>query len=162
MVERLSEMLSIPKERIATIGDGANDALMFRKSGFSIAMGNASDRGEEAGDGGHRHERAGRLRQGRPPLHPGRGRNDAGAGALRVFDDAQALARGAAEFLCETAERSAGRFVVSLCRRIDAQSRCTSISRRRRCAPACPGIASTGSRATSASCCARSGRAISA
>jgi 6-phosphogluconolactonase len=35
-------------------------------------------------------------------------------GALRVFDNAQDLARGAAEFLCETAERSAGRFVVSL------------------------------------------------
>jgi Cof subfamily protein (haloacid dehalogenase superfamily) len=43
VVERLSQLLSIPKERIATIGDGANDVLMFRKSGFSIAMGNASD-----------------------------------------------------------------------------------------------------------------------
>jgi hydroxymethylpyrimidine pyrophosphatase-like HAD family hydrolase len=47
VVERLSEMLSISKERIATIGDGANDALMFRKSGFSIAMGNASDQVKE-------------------------------------------------------------------------------------------------------------------
>ncbi|MBV8398620.1 MAG: HAD family phosphatase [Acetobacteraceae bacterium] len=47
VVERLSEMLSIPKERIATIGDGSNDALMFRKSGFSIAMGNASDQVKE-------------------------------------------------------------------------------------------------------------------
>ena len=30
-----------PKD-IVTIGDGPNDVLMFRKSGFSIAMGNAS------------------------------------------------------------------------------------------------------------------------
>ncbi len=43
VVERLSQMLSVPAENIATVGDGANDVLMFRKSGFSIAMGNASD-----------------------------------------------------------------------------------------------------------------------
>jgi Cof subfamily protein (haloacid dehalogenase superfamily) len=43
VVERLSQILSFPTSRIATIGDGSNDALMFRKSGFSIAMGNASD-----------------------------------------------------------------------------------------------------------------------
>jgi Cof subfamily protein (haloacid dehalogenase superfamily) len=47
VVERLSELLSIPKQRIATIGDGPNDVLMFRKSGFSIAMGNASDEVKE-------------------------------------------------------------------------------------------------------------------
>jgi 6-phosphogluconolactonase len=35
-------------------------------------------------------------------------------GTLRVFDDAQALAEGAAEFVCERAEASHGRFVVSL------------------------------------------------
>jgi hypothetical protein len=29
--------------QIATIGDMPNDVLMFRKSGFSIAMGNSSD-----------------------------------------------------------------------------------------------------------------------
>lgn len=43
VVERLSQILAIPPSRIATIGDGSNDVLMFRKSGFSIAMGNASD-----------------------------------------------------------------------------------------------------------------------
>src|SRR4029078_10300857 len=32
-----------PMDRIATIGDQPNDVLMFRKSGLSIAMGNASD-----------------------------------------------------------------------------------------------------------------------
>lgn len=35
--------LGIPPEEIATIGDMPNDVLMFRDSGFSIAMGNASD-----------------------------------------------------------------------------------------------------------------------
>ena len=39
----LSKQLNIPRENIATIGDMPNDVLMFVKSGFSIAMGNASD-----------------------------------------------------------------------------------------------------------------------
>ena len=39
----LSKRLNIPPGQIATIGDMPNDVLMFRKSGFSIAMGNASD-----------------------------------------------------------------------------------------------------------------------
>jgi Cof subfamily protein (haloacid dehalogenase superfamily) len=43
VVAHLSKFLGIPSERIATIGDMPNDVLMFRKSGFSIAMGNASD-----------------------------------------------------------------------------------------------------------------------
>jgi Cof subfamily protein (haloacid dehalogenase superfamily) len=38
----LSQVLSIPAEQIATIGDMPNDVLMFQKSGVSIAMGNAS------------------------------------------------------------------------------------------------------------------------
>jgi Cof subfamily protein (haloacid dehalogenase superfamily) len=38
----LSRMLSVPTAEIATIGDMPNDVLMFRKSGVSIAMGNAS------------------------------------------------------------------------------------------------------------------------
>ena len=42
VVTTLSRRLNIPVEQIATIGDGANDVLMFRRSGFSIAMGNAS------------------------------------------------------------------------------------------------------------------------
>ncbi len=37
----LSTFLDIPLEHIATIGDGPNDILMFRRSGLSIAMGNA-------------------------------------------------------------------------------------------------------------------------
>ncbi len=43
VAEYLSRTLSIPAAEIATIGDGPNDILMFRKSGFSIAMGNAGD-----------------------------------------------------------------------------------------------------------------------
>ncbi len=39
----LSKLLTIPPEQIVTIGDMPNDVLMFRKSGFSIAMGNSSD-----------------------------------------------------------------------------------------------------------------------
>ena len=42
VVRRLSEMLGVPTAEIATIGDSANDVLMFALSGLSIAMGNAS------------------------------------------------------------------------------------------------------------------------
>jgi hypothetical protein len=42
VVTVLSQALSIPSEQIATIGDMPNDVLMFRESGVSIAMGNAS------------------------------------------------------------------------------------------------------------------------
>ena len=43
VVANLSKFLSIPPDQIATIGDMPNDVLMFKKSGFSIAMGNSSD-----------------------------------------------------------------------------------------------------------------------
>jgi hydroxymethylpyrimidine pyrophosphatase-like HAD family hydrolase len=43
VVETLSRLLNIAPAQIATMGDMPNDVLMFRKSGFSIAMGNASD-----------------------------------------------------------------------------------------------------------------------
>jgi Cof subfamily protein (haloacid dehalogenase superfamily) len=39
----LSEMLNIRTSQIATIGDMSTDVLMFRQTGVSIAMGNASD-----------------------------------------------------------------------------------------------------------------------
>ncbi|HEX5278460.1 MAG TPA: Cof-type HAD-IIB family hydrolase [Micropepsaceae bacterium] len=38
----LASHLNVPKEEIATIGDSQNDVFMFKRSGFSIAMGNAS------------------------------------------------------------------------------------------------------------------------
>ena len=43
VVATLSRLLDIPTAQIVTMGDMPNDVLMFRKSGFSIAMGNASD-----------------------------------------------------------------------------------------------------------------------
>ena len=39
----LARRLGLATEEIATIGDMPNDVLMFRRSGLSIAMGNASD-----------------------------------------------------------------------------------------------------------------------
>jgi Cof subfamily protein (haloacid dehalogenase superfamily) len=42
VVTTLSKLLSVPTREIATIGDMPNDVLMFRNSGLSIAMGNAS------------------------------------------------------------------------------------------------------------------------
>ena len=42
VVLSLSRLLNIPTAEIATIGDMPNDVLMFKKSGVSIAMGNAS------------------------------------------------------------------------------------------------------------------------
>lgn len=42
-VEQLANLLNIPLENVATIGDMPTDSLMFAKSGTSIAMGNASD-----------------------------------------------------------------------------------------------------------------------
>ena len=43
VVRTLSHRLGIPMTHIATIGDQPNDTLMFQVSGYSIAMGNASD-----------------------------------------------------------------------------------------------------------------------
>ena len=42
VVNALSALLAVPIAQIVTIGDMPNDVLMFRKSGLSIAMGNAS------------------------------------------------------------------------------------------------------------------------
>jgi Cof subfamily protein (haloacid dehalogenase superfamily) len=42
VIERMSSVYQIPLEQIATLGVGLNDVLMFRRSGLSIAMGNAS------------------------------------------------------------------------------------------------------------------------
>jgi hypothetical protein len=47
VVEFLSRHLEVPAAEIATIGDQPNDVLMFKRSCFSIAMGNASDQVKE-------------------------------------------------------------------------------------------------------------------
>lgn len=43
VVTRLAEHLNIPTSEIVTIGDNYNDISMFKQSGISIAMGNASE-----------------------------------------------------------------------------------------------------------------------
>ncbi|MDF2114256.1 Cof-type HAD-IIB family hydrolase [Roseiarcaceae bacterium H3SJ34-1] len=43
VVTTLARLSNISPQQIATIGDMPNDILMFNKSGFSIAMGNASE-----------------------------------------------------------------------------------------------------------------------
>jgi hypothetical protein len=48
VVEMLTEFLKIPSAEIATIGDMPNDVLMFKKSGYSIAMGQAIEEVKEA------------------------------------------------------------------------------------------------------------------
>lgn len=50
VVEHLSRELGVPASEIAAIGDMPNDVLMFRKSGFSIAMGNASQQVQRQAD----------------------------------------------------------------------------------------------------------------
>jgi Cof subfamily protein (haloacid dehalogenase superfamily) len=42
-VEYLSRHLGVPTEEIVTLGDQPNDVRMFERSGFSIAMGDASE-----------------------------------------------------------------------------------------------------------------------
>ena len=42
-VEAMAKRLGIPTDVVATIGDMQNDLAMFRESGLSVAMGNATD-----------------------------------------------------------------------------------------------------------------------
>jgi Cof subfamily protein (haloacid dehalogenase superfamily) len=48
VVHRLSRYFEVPAQQIATFGDQANDVLMFRQSGISIAMGNAGPQVQQA------------------------------------------------------------------------------------------------------------------
>lgn len=50
VVSYLAEHLKIPVDEIATIGDMPNDVDMFKKSGFAIAMGNASHEVKDEAD----------------------------------------------------------------------------------------------------------------
>ena len=43
VVDELTKLLHIPAAEVMTIGDMPNDVLMLKRSGFSVAMGNASD-----------------------------------------------------------------------------------------------------------------------
>ena len=48
VLESLCRMLGVQADAVATLGDQPNDVLMFRKSGMSIAMGQASDEVKQA------------------------------------------------------------------------------------------------------------------
>ena len=48
VVVRLAELLNIPAQRVAVIGDGPNDVEMFKQAGISIAMGQGVDEVKEA------------------------------------------------------------------------------------------------------------------
>jgi Cof subfamily protein (haloacid dehalogenase superfamily) len=50
VVDYLSAHLAVPRDEIAAIGDSPNDVLMFKRSGLSIAMGNASDQVKSQAD----------------------------------------------------------------------------------------------------------------
>lgn len=50
VVTQFSSLLNVPTERIAVIGDGLNDVLMFEQAGFSIAMGQAEESVRRAAD----------------------------------------------------------------------------------------------------------------
>ena len=71
VVEFLSRHLGVPAAEIATIGDQPTDVPMFKRSGFSIAMGNALRPGQGAGQRRHGFLQRRRLRQGDGTLHPG-------------------------------------------------------------------------------------------
>ena len=50
VVAYLARTMNIPPGQIATIGDQPNDVLMFKPSGFAIAMGNASEAVQKEAD----------------------------------------------------------------------------------------------------------------
>jgi hypothetical protein len=50
VVHSLARQLGLTPPQIATIGDMPNDILMFQESGYSIAMGNASDQVKSRAD----------------------------------------------------------------------------------------------------------------
>jgi Cof subfamily protein (haloacid dehalogenase superfamily) len=49
-LSKLAQYLSVPLPQIVAIGDGHNDIAMFKRSGLSIAMGNASAEVRQAAD----------------------------------------------------------------------------------------------------------------
>jgi Cof subfamily protein (haloacid dehalogenase superfamily) len=49
-LSEIARLLAVPLAEIAVIGDGGNDVAMFKRSGLSIAMGNASAQVQQAAD----------------------------------------------------------------------------------------------------------------
>ena len=116
VVATLSKLLNIPPAQIATIGDMPNDVLMFRKSGFSIAMGNASDEVKAAGERGDRQQRERRLRQSGAEVRSALGRRmtRTSEAKLEILADPDALARRVADWLLAAAKGKDGVFAVAL------------------------------------------------
>jgi hypothetical protein len=50
VLDYLAHALAVPASQFASIGDQPNDVQMFKRSGFSIAMGNASDQVKSQAD----------------------------------------------------------------------------------------------------------------
>ncbi len=115
VVAYLSRTLGIDAGQIATIGDQPNDVLMFKPSGFAIAMGNASEAVQKEADAVTDSLRRRRLRQGRREVHPGMSeRNPDKKGDIVVLPDPAAVARHVAEWLLEKAMATDGRFALGL------------------------------------------------
>ena len=49
-ISEIAKLLGVPLAEIAVIGDGGNDVAMFKRSGLSISMGNASPAVQQAAD----------------------------------------------------------------------------------------------------------------
>ena len=49
-ISEIAKLLGVPLAEIAVIGDGGNDVAMFKRSGLSIAMGNAAPEVQRAAD----------------------------------------------------------------------------------------------------------------
>ncbi len=119
----LSKLLGIPVTEIAVIGDGANDIAMFKRSGLSIAMGNAAPEVQSAanlvadsnqkegfsmaverfilGDAHSAEER--QTQTSSPPR-----------ARFEIMVDKEALARRAAEWLLALAVAKSGIFTIAL------------------------------------------------
>ena len=72
-------------------------------------------------------------------------------GTLRIYEDCEALARAAAELICETAVLKPGPARIALCSE-QRRSRPTSCLRKIPCSTASPGAGCIGSSGMSASC----------
>ena len=119
VVDYLSRHLDVPAEEIATLGDQPNDVLMFKRSGLSIAMGNASDqvKAQASVDDGFLQRRG--VRQGGGTFHSRRvgltgWRMGEMIGRIEVLPDPPSLARHVAEWMTTAAVAATGPFRVSL------------------------------------------------
>jgi len=118
VVEYLAQHVGVPAEEIATIGDQPNDVLMFKRSGFSIAMGNASDevKAQAAAVTASYTTMKVLPRRWRPSFSVRRGSKHMGRaiGRIEILPDPLALAHHVAEWMTQAAQAAPGPFRVSL------------------------------------------------